>query len=93
MLDVMHMEQNMFDNLMKYLYGERDIVEVWKDMEEIGVQQHLWLRRKPGATNFLEPTTPFVFTQDENKSFLNFWQAFMLQQHIQLHLMKVQKKT
>jgi hypothetical protein len=41
MLDVMHVEQNMSDNLMKYLYGEKDIVEVWKDMEEVGVQQHL----------------------------------------------------
>ncbi len=37
----MHVEQNMFDNLMEYLYGERDTMEVWKDMEEVGVQQHL----------------------------------------------------
>jgi hypothetical protein len=41
MLDLMHVEQNMFDNLMEYLYGERDTMEVWKDMEEVGVQQHL----------------------------------------------------
>jgi hypothetical protein len=25
-----------------------------------------------GATNFFKPTTPVVFTQDENKSFLDF---------------------
>jgi hypothetical protein len=41
MLDLMHVEQNMFDNLMEYLYGERDTMEVWKEMEEVGVQQHL----------------------------------------------------
>jgi hypothetical protein len=60
----MHVEWNIFDNLLKYLYGERDIVEVRKDMEEAGVQQHLWLRRKLGATNLFKPTTPFMFQQD-----------------------------
>jgi hypothetical protein len=68
----MHVEWNIFDNLLKYLYGERDIVEVQRDMEKVGVQQHLWLRKKLGATNLFKPTTPFVFTQDENKSFLDF---------------------
>jgi hypothetical protein len=28
MLDIMHMEWDMFDNLLKYLFGERDIMEV-----------------------------------------------------------------
>jgi hypothetical protein len=51
MLDLMHVERNAFDNLLKYLYGERDVVEVRKDMEKVGVQQHLWLRRRLGATN------------------------------------------
>jgi hypothetical protein len=66
------MEWNMSNNLLKYLYGERDTMEVQKDMEKVGVQQHLWLRRRPRATNFFKPTTPFGFTQDENKSFLDF---------------------
>ncbi len=39
----MHMEQNVFDNLLKYLFSERDTMEVRKDMEKVGVQQHLWL--------------------------------------------------
>jgi hypothetical protein len=45
----MHMEWNMFDNFLKYLSGERDIMEVRKDMEEASVQQHLWLQKKLGV--------------------------------------------
>ncbi len=41
-------------------------------MEEADVQKHLWLRRKHGTTNFFKPTVPFVFTQEENKYFLDF---------------------
>jgi hypothetical protein len=71
MLDVMYVEQNVFNNWLKYLSNERDTMEVQKDMEKAGVQQHLWLQRRLGATYFFKPTGPFVFTQDENKSFLD----------------------
>jgi hypothetical protein len=32
-LDVMHVERNVSDNLLSHLFGERDMVEVRKDME------------------------------------------------------------
>jgi hypothetical protein len=41
-------------------------------MEEVGLQQHLWLQKKPKVTNFFKPTTPFVFTQEENKFFRDY---------------------
>jgi hypothetical protein len=46
-------------------------MEVRKDMEKVSVQQYLWLRRRFRATIFFKQATPFVFTQDENKSFLD----------------------
>jgi hypothetical protein len=46
-LDVMHVGRNVFDNVFKYLFGERDTLEVCKDMEEVGVKQHLWLHQYP----------------------------------------------
>jgi hypothetical protein len=33
----MHVEQNVSDNLLRYLTKERDTMEVWKDMQEAGV--------------------------------------------------------
>jgi hypothetical protein len=38
MLDIMHVEQNISDNLLNYLFSEKDIVETWRDMEKVGVQ-------------------------------------------------------
>jgi hypothetical protein len=66
-LDVMHVEQNVSNNLLKYL-----IVEVQKDMQEAGVHQHLWLQSRPGSSNYFKPVAPYVFRQEENKSFLKF---------------------
>jgi hypothetical protein len=39
----MHIEWNVLDNVLKYLFGEQNTIEVCKDMEEVGVKQHLWL--------------------------------------------------
>jgi hypothetical protein len=41
-------------------------------MEEEGVHRHLWLQMKPRTTNFFKPCSHFVFTQEENKFFLDF---------------------
>jgi hypothetical protein len=42
-LDVMHMQQNVSNNLLRYLTGEKGTMEVQKDMQDVGVHQHLWL--------------------------------------------------
>ncbi len=62
----------MSDNLLNHLFGEQDTMEVRKDMEKVGVNKHLWLQRRLGTTIFFKPTTTFVFTQEENKYFLEF---------------------
>jgi hypothetical protein len=44
-------------NLLKYLSSEKDIVEMWKDMEEVGVQ-HQWLQKRFKATIFFQTHKP-----------------------------------
>jgi len=39
----MHIEHNVSKSVLKYLFGEQDTMEMHKDMEEVGVKQHLWL--------------------------------------------------
>jgi hypothetical protein len=34
----MHVERNVFDSILKYLFGEQDTMEVRKDMEEAQVK-------------------------------------------------------
>jgi hypothetical protein len=40
----MHFEKNVWDNLFKVIFGEKYIVDVWKDMEEVGIRFELWLQ-------------------------------------------------
>jgi len=70
-LDVMHVEWNVSNNLLRYLTKE-DTIEVQKDMQ-VGVHQHLWLQSRPRSSNYFKPAALYVFTQEENKSFLEFF--------------------
>ncbi len=86
----MHVEQNVSDNLLRYLTRENDTMEVWKDIQEVGVHQHFWLQSKLGSSNYFKPTTPYVFTWEENKPFLEFvyniqaptWYAVAFRKHV-----------
>jgi hypothetical protein len=62
-LDVMHIECNILESFLKYFFGEQDILEVRKDLEELGVKWHLWL-------HIGKPLAPYVFTWNERQSFL-----------------------
>jgi hypothetical protein len=68
----MHVEQNVSNNLLRYLTMENDTMEVQKDMQEVGVHQHLWLQSRLGSFNYFKLTTFYVFTREENKFFLEF---------------------
>jgi hypothetical protein len=34
----MHVEQNVNDNVLKHLFGEKDILNIGRDMEEVGIR-------------------------------------------------------
>jgi hypothetical protein len=36
-LDVMHYEKNVCENMIKVIFGEKDTIDVHKDMEEVGI--------------------------------------------------------
>jgi len=56
-LDVMHIECNILESILKYLFREWDTMEVHKDLEELGVK---W------------PLAPYVFTRNERQVFFAF---------------------
>jgi hypothetical protein len=68
----MHIEHNILEIVLKYLFGERDTTKVRKDMEETNVKQHLWFCQDLSGTNYVKPPTPYVFTRDEKQVFLDF---------------------
>jgi hypothetical protein len=37
----MHVEKNVSESILKYLFGDKDTIEVRKDLQEARVMQHL----------------------------------------------------
>lgn len=62
MLDVVHVECNVFNSALKDLFGECDTLEVCRNMKEARVKQHLWFHRDPQGVNYVKLLAPYVFT-------------------------------
>lgn len=70
-LDVMHIEKNIAECVLKFLFGEKDTLESRRDLEQMGVRRDLWLRPRPNRPTFHKPPAPYVFTEAEKKIFLD----------------------
>lgn len=70
-LDVMHVEKNIAESVVKFLFGEKDTPESRKDLEEVGVRRELWLRPRANRQRFFKPHAPYVFTDAEKKIFMD----------------------
>lgn len=69
-LDVMHIEKNVAESILKFLFGDKDTVESRRDMEEMGLHPELWLRPRPNRQTFFKPHAPYIFTDAEKKIFI-----------------------
>jgi hypothetical protein len=62
MLDVMHVEQNISDNLLKHMFGEKNTLNTRRVMEEASIHPWLWLQRR--GQHFIKPApTPNLFSE------------------------------
>lgn len=71
MLDVMHIEKNIAESVLKFLFGEKDTTDSRRDMEQLGIRRELWLRPRANRQAFLKPHAPYVFTDAEKKIFID----------------------
>jgi len=71
LLDPMHCEKNVCDNIIRTLMGEKDSASARVDMEQRGIHPHLWLFRQ-GANNdrLWIPDAPYVLSKEEKREFL-----------------------
>jgi hypothetical protein len=65
----MHVENNVLESILNYLFGDKDTIEVHKDLQEVGVMQHLWFCQQ-GVGSYIKPQAPYVFIQNEAKAFV-----------------------
>ena len=70
-LDVMHIEKNISEAVLKFLFGEKDTPECRRDLEELGVRRELWLRPRENRQKIFKPPAPYVLTDAEKKIFVD----------------------
>lgn len=71
-IDVMHIEKNVCESLLKFLSGEKDTGAVRADLEQRRIRPHLWLKAHQSRANvFLKYQAPYSCTPEEWKTFLS----------------------
>ena len=71
LLDVMHIEKNIAEAVLKFLFGEKDSAESRRDLEAIGMRHELWLRPRANRLRYFKPHAPYVLTDAEKKIFVS----------------------
>ncbi len=67
----MHIEKNVCESLIKFLFGTNDIINVCRDMKVCGVWPRLWLKRDPHKLDkIFKPITSYVLMLNELKTFM-----------------------
>ena len=70
-LDVMHIEKNISEAVVKFLFGEKDTAESRRDLEDMGQRRDLWLRPRANQQRYFKPPAPYVFSETEKKLFMD----------------------
>lgn len=66
LLDVMHIEKNITESLIKFLEGTKDTVKVRQDLKVRNQQPHLWPQAdSKKAGGFVKPMAPYVLSKVE----------------------------
>jgi hypothetical protein len=59
----MQCEKNLCENVIKTIFGAKDIATIQIDMEQCGIQPHSWLQAN--GVGFIKPTTSYVIIDEE----------------------------
>jgi hypothetical protein len=59
-LDVMHCEKNICENVIRTIFGTKDILAMWKHLEQCEKQPHLCLQAN--GVGFIKPIASYVLT-------------------------------
>jgi hypothetical protein len=65
----MHYEKNVCENMLKTIFGEKNIVDVRKYMHEVGIWPEFWLQKIPNGS-YIKLVALYVMIKQEKKAFL-----------------------
>ena len=76
LLDVMHCEKNVCDNILRTFMGDKDNAVVRIDLQQRGIRLQLWLqRRERNAGRFWQPDALYVLSAVDKKEFLDTFKS------------------
>ncbi len=67
----MHCEKNLIKHVMNIMFGEGDIISMWKDMKDMNIWNSLWPIAKRKEGEFTLPIAPYVLQLEEKKTFIH----------------------
>jgi hypothetical protein len=71
-LDVMHCEKNLCENIVRTLMGETDHARVREDMKDLDILEELWLLLTPNnLVHFAKPHPTYSLTPTEKQRMLD----------------------
>lgn len=78
----MHTEKNVAENILRTMFGEKDIAKVRLDLENRNIRRHLWLRRmgSEGSRAYM-PDATYVLSKGDQDLFLRTLKALKLPTH------------
>lgn len=66
----MHVEKNIAESVLRFLFADKDSPESRRDLEEMGMRPELWLRPARNRETFNKPQAPYVLTEAEKRLFI-----------------------
>ncbi len=64
----MHCQKNLCENVVKIIFGNKDIVEIKEDLKDCSIRNHLWLQVT--SNGFIKPIAFYVLLDEGKKIFL-----------------------
>lgn len=79
LVDVMHCEKNLVENILKMILGEKDSSKVRLDLQTQGIKRHLWLRQlSKQPKRALMPDADYVLSKESRDQFLKSLKAIKM---------------
>jgi hypothetical protein len=70
----MHCEKNLCENILKTIFGIKDIMAIQENLKNCGIQSHLWVQNVVGA--YIKPIASYVLTNLEKERFSPYYSCF-----------------
>ncbi len=67
----MHCEKHLIEHVINIMFGEGDIISMWKDMKDMNIRSGLWPIAKRLEGEYILLVAPYVLQLEEKKTLIH----------------------